>query len=674
VNESVSGMRRRLGGALRGAVLGLVVGALWFALEAGTNWAAGGVVPGYTLARIAQLDVALAGIAGLVLGVLLPQGGVGLGLAMGAAYGFMRVFAPPGMGAEAIYVLVAAAAVALGMWLTRRDGSGVLAFLHTALLGAAAILGLDFALDSMHAGALRGMRLPIVMAALPLVALVLDRALALILRRRGLRFGLELAAAGVALAVLGSPLATAPIDNRVVTAVPPPRGTPDVFLISLDTTRADRLSLYGYGRPTSPQLEALAADGLTYTQARSTAGWTLPGHASMLTGMYPSRHGAHLAGGWLPGQSIDGRRNVAFPLAADKTTLAEALRDRGYTTGGFVANFSYIYRDFGLAQGFQRYDDAPGILLRVRPPVVRFAQHTFDPGFCLKPFRTAADINQQTLAWLDEAPAGRPVFAFLNYMEAHQPWLAPPPHDRWVWDLPQARRLATKDLYTHEVKQFTPEEIEFIRANYDGQLAAMDEALGQLVAELKRRGRYDNALIIVTSDHGDLLGEHGFVGHMGRMLYEQLLHVPMVVKFPGADRPRGRVDTQVQVLDVTPTVLAEAGAPILAGMQGEDLRHVTRPTLAEEDINPFLVSDYGATYDRAIRVLFDGSWKLITTSKGQRMLFDLSRDPQETTDLSASEPDRVDELARRLEATLSTMVAGDDRSRARAPEQLVQVK
>jgi arylsulfatase len=170
---------------------------------------------------------------------------------------------------------------------------------------------------------------------------------------------------------------------------------------------------------------------------------------------------------------------------------------------------------------------------------------------------------------------------------------------------------------------------------------------------------------------------------MGRMLYEPLLHVPMVVKFPGTGHSRGRVDTQVQVLDVTPTVLTEAGAPIPAGVQGEDLRHVSRPTLAEEDINPFLVSDYGATYDRAIRVLFDGSWKLITTSKGQRMLFDLARDPQETNDLSTTEPDRVDELARRLEATLNTMVAGGDRSRGgrrsrdwapEAPEQIVQVK
>ncbi len=666
-------MTTRLGGALRGGGLGILAGGLWFLLEAVGNWAAGGVVPGPTLGRIAALDVGFGALAGAVLGAVLPRGGLALGLAMGAAYGFLRVFAPPGVGAEGVFVLVAVAAVAAGARLGRRDGGGVLAFVHATVLGAAAVLGADLALDSMRASALRGLRMPIVIAALPLAAVALDWVLGLAVRRRGLRLGLEVAAAGVALAILGSPLSTAPLENRVVTAVPPPKGTPDVFLISLDTTRADRLSLYGYGRPTSPQLEAFASDAVAFTQARSTAGWTLPGHASMLTGMYPSRHGAHLAGGWLPGQSIDGRRNVAYPLAADKVTVAEALRDRGYSTGAFVANFSYLYRDFGLAQGFQRYEDAPGLLLRVRPPAVRFAQRTFDPGFCLKPFRTAEDVNRHALAWLDQAPAGRPVFAFLNYMEPHQPWLAPPPHDRWVWDLPEAKRLVTKDLYTHEVKTFTPAEIEFIRANYDGQVAAMDDAFGALIAALEARGRYENALIIVTSDHGELLGEHGFVGHMGRMLYEPLLHIPMVVKFPGAERPRARVDTPVQVLDVAPTVLVEAGAPVPPDVQGEHLRHVTRPSLAEEDINPFLVSDYGETYDRGIRVLFDGSWKLIATSKGERMLFDLSRDPQETSDLALAEPERVAELAGRLEATMSTMAgAGGGRSDGRAPEQMVK--
>jgi arylsulfatase A-like enzyme len=646
----------RLGGALRGLGLGALAGALWFTLEAIGNRLVGGFVPAPILSAVAQLDVGLGAAAGAVLGVLLPRGGLPLGLALAMVYGFLRVFEPPGMGAEAVYVLVAAVLVLGAVRLARRDGAGVLAFLHATLLGALGVLGLETVLDQVHAHALRGLRLPIAIATVPALVVAADWIIGLVIRRRGLRLVIEAAAVLVACVMLGRPLSTAPLESRVVTAVPPPAGTPDIFLVSLDTTRADHLSLYGYGRPTSPNLEALASDALVYTQARSAAGWTLPGHASMLTGMYPSRHGAHLAGGWLPGESIDGRRNVAFPLAADKVTLAEALRDRGYTTGGFVANFSYLYRDFGLAQGFSLYEDAPGLLLRVRPPAVRFAQR-FSPGFCLKPYRTARDINRLALDFLDRAPTGRPVFVFMNYMEPHQPWLAPPPHDRWVSELPQARALATKDLYTHEVKNFTPEEVTFIQANYDGQVAAMDDALGELIAELKARGRYERSLIIVTADHGELLGEHGFVGHMGRMLYEPLLHIPLVVKFPGADHLRGRVDDPVQNVDVTPTALREAGAAMPPDVQGQDLRHVTRPSLAEEDINPFLVADYGETYDRAVRVLFDGSWKLISTSRGQRMLFDLSRDPAETHDLAAAEPDRVDELARRLEDRLSTMVA-----------------
>ena len=254
-------------------------------------------------------------------------------------------------------------------------------------------------------------------------------------------------------------------------------------------------------------------------EARSPAGWTLPGHASMLTGLYPSRHGAHLAGGWLAGQSIDGRRNVAFPLSPEHVTLAEALRDRGYQTAGFVANFSYLYRDFGLAQGFGHYEDAPGLLFRVRPPVVRVAR-AFAPGFCVKPYRSAREINASALAWLDQAPASRPVFLFLNYMEAHQPWAAPEPFDHWLWEQPHARALLERDLYTHEIRRFTPDELGVIGAIYDGQLAAMDAALGELVGALRTRGRYENALLIVTADHGEMLGEHDTVGHMGRMLYE----------------------------------------------------------------------------------------------------------------------------------------------------------
>jgi arylsulfatase A-like enzyme len=141
------------------------------------------------------------------------------------------------------------------------------------------------------------------------------------------------------------------------------------------------------------------------------------------------------------------------------------------------------------------------------------------------------------------------------------------------------------------------------------------------------------------------------------MLYEPVLHVPLVVKLPGPARPRGRSTSPVQLVDVLPTVLATVGAPVPPAVQGEALSAVSHPSIAEEDIDPFLVSRYGAQYDRSIRVLYDGSYKLIRTSQGQSMLFDLARDPEEKNDLTALEPERAAALLRRLEATLDTLVA-----------------
>jgi arylsulfatase A-like enzyme len=647
-------------GAARGLGAGVAAGTLWWVVETAANLAVGGWVPGPVLGQIAALDLGLGAAAGALVGLALGllgwrADGVRLALALAVAYGLLRVVAPPGVGAEALFLLAAGAAAALGAGLAGGQPAGVPGFVHLTLVTTAATALGAFALDEWSGEPLSGVRLPLVCAVLPVAGLLVDRAVAVAVPRHGRRLALALVAAGVAAAVWGRPLVRAPLEDRLVTAVPP-AGTPDVILVSLDTTRADHLSTYGYERETSPNLTAFAADALRFTQARSTSGWTLPGHASMFTGVYPSRHGARLAGAWLAGQSVDGRRRVAHPLSPDAVTLAEALRDRGYQTAAFVANFSYLYRDFGVAQGFGVYDDAPGLLLRVRPHAARLAQHVV-PGFCLKPYRSAPEINAAALAWLDRAPAGRPVFLFLNYMEPHQPWLAPAPHDRWSRELPEAGRLVRKNLYTHAVRDVSHAERAFITANYDGQVAAMDAALGELLGALGARGRYENALVVVTADHGELLGEHGQMGHIGRMLYEGLLHVPLVVKFPAAARARGTSDTPVQLVDVLPTVLAAAGAPLPRGVQGEALPHVTHASLAEEEINPFLVAHYGEAYDRAVRVAYDGPYKLMTTSRGEQMLFDLARDPGENTDIAAREPERVAALRAQIEAVLGGAVS-----------------
>jgi arylsulfatase A-like enzyme len=196
----------------------------------------------------------------------------------------------------------------------------------------------------------------------------------------------------------------------------------------------------------------------------------------------------------------------------------------------------------------------------------------------------------------------------------------------------------------------------------------MDAAIGELVAALKKRGRYEEALIIVTSDHGELLGEHDQVGHGGRMMYEGLLHVPMVVKLPGESRPRGEIDTQVQLVDVVPTVLTAVGVPIPAGVQGQPLQQVTHTTLAEEHINPEFVAVYGDVYNRALRVIYDGSYKLISTSRGEKLLFDLSRDPRETRNLASEDASRVARMERRLEETMSAMDTDVASAPSAAPE------
>ena len=640
---------------------GLVAGGAWWLVEAVLGWAVGGFVPGRVAATLAGLDLGLGAVAGLVVGALASRSGQAprarsLALGLAAAYALFRIYDPPGLGTEAAFAVVAALLAVLGCVLAG-EGDGALAFVHLTLLTTAAVALGGHALDELAGTRRFGAGPTFALAAAPLAAVLADRLLAAVVARRGARLAVELAAAALAVAVWGRPIGTAPIDDPLVTAVPPPAGAPDVILVVLDTTRADHLSTYGYARATSPHLSAFAEDALLFTQARSPAAWTLPGHASLFTGMYPTRHGAHFAGAWLGGQSRDGRPQVAFPLPPSAVTMAELLRDRGYRTAGFVANFSYLYRDFGVAQGFGRYEDAPGLLFRLRPVALRLAQQV-RPTFCVMPFRSARDINASALAWLDHAPAGRPVFLFVNYMEAHQPRLAPTPYDRWSRTLPGAGRLARKSLYyEHAVRNLPEAERQFIEANYDGEVAAMDEALGELLGALRARGRYENALVVVTADHGEFLGEHEQMGHIGQMLYEPVLHVPLVVKLPGANRPAGRSDTPVQLVDVLPTVLAATGAAVPPGLQGEALPHVSHVSLAEEDVDPFLVMRYGARYDRSIRVLYDGSYKLIRTSRGESMLFDLAHDPAEQHDLAGAEPERAADLGRRLDTALGTLVA-----------------
>lgn len=420
----------------------------------------------------------------------------------------------------------------------------------------------------------------------------------------------------------------------------PLRGSPNLVVVVLDTTRADRLSLYGYPKLTSPNLERLAQDSAVFDRCIATSAWTLPTHASIFTGLFPSRHGAHLAGRWAEMRTRLGMPAVAWPLGEDKLTLAEILRAHGYATAAVVANFSYLFRDFGLSQGFDYYSDAPRFIWRRRPAITKIARQ-FRPSFLLKPYRSAEEINGEALAWLDRLGGG-PFFLFLNYMEPHHPWLAPTSRRGWWRELwGGLNRIDSRDLYTHEVKLLSPEERRYIDEQYDGEIAHMDRALGRLMEALRARGDYDDTLIVVVGDHGELLGEHGSLGHIGRMLYEELLWVPLLVKYPGK-RLAGRLADPVQQVDIFTTVLQVLGMPVPAGTQGEALPRVSHPIVAEQYTHGYLVKEYGARYDRDLTAIYMDGMKYIEGSDGEELLFDLASDPSEEVNLAAADSSRLE--------------------------------
>jgi len=342
-------------------------------------------------------------------------------------------------------------------------------------------------------------------------------------------------------------------ERRALAALPAAaKGTPNVLLLVLDTVAALRLSLYGYPQPTTPHLEEWARRGVRFDRALSTAPWTLPSHASILTGRWPHE----LSADWLQ------------PLDATYPTLAEVLGSRGYASAGFVAN-SYCSRIFGLNRGFQHYEDFPATpaqilfssaLGRLLVPSYRVRFH--------KVVRRADAINNELLHWLDGRPDNRPFFAFLNYMDAHDPYEPLPPFDEQFSD-PASMRLV-RGLRHDRVIGWTPAEARAAQGAYAGALAYLDSRLGALLAELDRRDLLANTIVIVTADHGEEFGEHGVFYH-GNSLYQTVARVPLIINWNG-HLPAGRiVDAPVSLRDLAVTVMDLTGADSTQPFPGRSL-------------------------------------------------------------------------------------------------------
>jgi arylsulfatase A-like enzyme len=392
-------------------------------------------------------------------------------------------------------------------------------------------------------------------------------------------------------------------------AEPPAR--PNVLLVTLDTTRADRLGLYGYARPTSPNLDALAAESVVYEVAYSTSSWTLPAHASLFTGKYPKSHGASHdpEGPLVLAEAIDAPHAIrARSIAPSERTLASLLREAGYATGGVVAG-PWMLGTFGLAAGFEAWDDA-GILNAAG--------------------RRAADVTDGALAWLEDVH--EPFLLFLNYFDPHFPY-APP--------------AAWASSFLPPGVQPNPRSAAQASDLYDAEILYMDHEFGRLLRALHERGVYDRTLIVVTSDHGELLGERGEWGHE-RFLWEPLVRVPLVVRHPGGRGAGTRVRDPVSIVDIFSLILDAAGIEVPAGAQGEVPPARSRPLLAEVD--PIADGPTGRWKAR-----WEGRQKTLVNTLGERYVFDLAADPEEHENLADRDPARAERAVRALEQAFQAL-------------------
>ncbi|MEZ5290802.1 MAG: sulfatase-like hydrolase/transferase [Vicinamibacterales bacterium] len=380
---------------------------------------------------------------------------------------------------------------------------------------------------------------------------------------------------------------------------------PNVLLITLDTTRADRLGSYGYASAGTPNLDRLALDGVRFARALSPVPLTLPAHASLMTGLQPYRHGV--------------RNNGHFVLPEDVPTLAARFSAAGYETAAFVSAF-VLDRQFGLARGFDVYDDA------LDPPAV--------DGAGLELERRGDRTASAAAAWLarrSQAPR-RPWFLWVHFYDAHDPYAPPAPF---------AERHAA-----------TP---------YDGEIAFVDAQVGRLLESPDVQGAAP-PLVIVAGDHGESLGDHGESTH-GLFLYEGAIKVPLIVAWPGILR-RQVVDTAVRLVDVAPTLARLAGVEFGA-TDGRDLTPLVRRTgEAPEPAPPAYAETYFPQFFMRwapLRAVDDGRWKYIDGPEPE--LYEIATDPGEARNRAATDP----AVARALKRTLETSVrATPDRS-AQAP-------
>lgn len=412
--------------------------------------------------------------------------------------------------------------------------------------------------------------------------------------------------------------------------------TPRVILVTCDTLRADHLGVYGYPRPTSPNVDALARDSAVFESAYTTAPMTGAALSSMLSGLLPDELG--LAGG------------NRFLMSSDVTTWPELLRDDGVSTAAIVSN--WVLRkapraqgDVGVQQGFQHFDD--------RMPEREGQRESYE--------RRASETTDAALEWLASAPssADARTFLWVHYQDPHGPYTPPKemlaalerPLTTEV-ELPIGATRSGKGQIPHYQAVDGERAPESYRKRYDGEIRHFDTHFGRLIESLKQRSWYDDALIVFSADHGESLGEHGYWFCHGENVHREVVRVPLIVKYPrGAARPawaaNGRVSELVSLLDIGPTVLEALGVAVRAS-RGASLLASSLPS------NRVVSQAVGqpGTPERWFGAS-DGRWRLIQEGRLAPRLFDLSNDAGEEHDLAAAQPQLARELAQRVQTFIA---------------------
>ncbi len=391
-----------------------------------------------------------------------------------------------------------------------------------------------------------------------------------------------------------------------------PARAENVILVSIDTLRADRLGDYGRDPSFTPKIDAFREDAVLFELTIAQAPSTLSSHASLFTSLIPQHHGA----------SIEGRKR----LAPDHLTVAEVLQAEGLTTAAFHGG-GQLDAAFGIGQGFDVYE-TPGH----QPGELAFSD-VFKPTV------------EATLAWLEEDER-QPFFLFVHTYEIHHPYTPSPEslaavETDYEGDLPSEITIDMLSGINAKRTALSPEDLRHIESTYEAEIHSVDAAFGELIEGLRRLDLYESSLIIFTSDHGEEFGEHGTVGWHSHTLYDELLRVPLLIKYPGSWHAGQTLTDQVRLLDVAPTILGALGVDRPSLFQGANLTHYAGggPPPA-----PYAVSvlDGGGTSVRT------PEWKRIG-----RALFDLSKDPAETEDVAHLYPGTSEKL-RRIKLELVT--------------------